>query len=847
MWLMDIYRNKNKIILWVKTHEDDLRIEKSIEVPVYLEADETSKKFLDENKIYKKLASKKTYNGIKQVYEIKAPVSHFEQYIRFIEEKTRHRTALYNADIKPEQLWMFNNRLKPFSQIDENLNSIEGDFPVLTKIELAVYGNPFKNTPIQKIVLNKKIFVGEEKEILKKLQQEFGDPDIIYMDYAFCKLPYLENRLNMHGLKIQFHRWDTYPLKYKGGKSFYSYGQVRYRDYAIRLHGRFLIDSSTMVGGQCDEYAIMELSNLSGAFFQQAASRSYGAIFQTALVFKMLEQNLLVPYKEKPIDKALSLFELLKSDRAGHTFDPKTGFHKNVAEIDFCSMFPWIIYNRNVSADTILCDKGPFEKVPGIPVKISHHHKGLVPLAIKPFIDRRMYYKKNPSAINKKRAIGLKWVLVTSYGYLRFREFKLGIPTSHMAICAYARETILEASKLAEDKGYNLVHGIIDSLYIKKRGIKEEDVKEFCKELEIITGIPVSFEGIFKWIVFLPSVVDKERPVPSRYYGALINGSIKARGIEVRQRSSPIIVKEFQQRALEILAVCNAKEEITEKFTELCRMLRATMKGLKTMDAERLSLNLCIGKSDYKHNIPQKYVVDELKKKEVFVAPGQNVKFVFQKNKIVLPDDYNGNPDVDRYKKLLVRSLFVLIAPFGFSKDDIIEKAGYERQSRLTEFVVSVFVEIKSDGPRRGLSEKQLRKRLEDDGWMVWRGGLIGIWKRDRLYPNVMKKYLLLQELLIKHYPTNIDHLEYLCAVHHGMPDLICYRNGVFKFVECKLGYEIISEHQKKCITILQKIGMNVEVHRVVEAPIMTRIATLNVMTGQKRVHERQMRLINRF
>jgi len=59
-----------------------------------------------------------------------------------------------------------------------------------------------------------------------------------------------------------------------------------------------------------------------------------------------------------------------------------------------------------------------------------------------------------------------------------------------------------------------------------------------------------------------------------------------------------------------------------------------------------------------------------------------------------LPDDYNGNPDVDRYKKLLVRSLFVLIAPFGFSKDDIIEKAGYERQSRLTEFVDKPYKEV---------------------------------------------------------------------------------------------------------------------------------------------------------
>ena len=109
----------------------------------------------------------------------------------------------------------------------------------------------------------------------------------------------------------------------------------------------------------------------------------------------------------------------------------------------------------------------------------------------------------------------------------------------------------------------------------------------------------------------------------------------------------------------------------------------------------------------------------------------------------------------------------------------------------------------------KGLSERQIRKRLEKDGWMVWRGGSINLIGKTDLYPNVEKKYGILKALLAVHNPNTIDELAYLCAIHHGLPDFICYRNK-FKFVDHTI-------KMRKCL--------------------------INILTGQKIIKEHQLRL----
>ncbi|MBI4450737.1 VRR-NUC domain-containing protein [Candidatus Woesearchaeota archaeon] len=147
---------------------------------------------------------------------------------------------------------------------------------------------------------------------------------------------------------------------------------------------------------------------------------------------------------------------------------------------------------------------------------------------------------------------------------------------------------------------------------------------------------------------------------------------------------------------------------------------------------------------------------------------------------------------------------------------------------------------------RGGLSEAQLRKRLERQGWEVWRGGFIHCYEVDT-YPAIKEKYRKLAALIREKFGEHkLQLLRYLSAVHHGMPDFICYHPCLkqLKFVECKLGHEQLSPRQMLTIQRLQQAGFTVEVHKLVEPCTKDRVAKLDVVFGGKTVLEKNLTML---
>lgn len=143
---------------------------------------------------------------------------------------------------------------------------------------------------------------------------------------------------------------------------------------------------------------------------------------------------------------------------------------------------------------------------------------------------------------------------------------------------------------------------------------------------------------------------------------------------------------------------------------------------------------------------------------------------------------------------------------------------------------------------RHGLSELQLRRRLEKQGWHVWRGGFLHA--ASDYFPSVRRKYHQLAELITEFYGRDLfERLCYLSSVHHGMPDFLCYHpvTKEFKFVECKLGHESLSQRQIITISKLRDAGFVTEVHKLVDACTKTRRALVDVSFGKKEVLEREM------
>jgi DNA polymerase elongation subunit (family B) len=258
--------------------------------------------------------------------------------------------------------------------------------------------------------------------------------------------------------------------------------------------------------------------------------------------YQAIKDDVLIP-RNKSIPEAFkTAYQLLVGDRGGFVYEPRVGAHDFVGEVDFSSMYPVLMWKNNISAETVLCKCCPDSplRIPELGYHICNKRTGIVPKTLQIIVTKRLFYKrmKNEAEdpelreIYDKRQTALKWILVTCFGYLGYRNAKFGTVDGHIGVCAFGRDALLKASHTAEKYGFEVIHGIVDSLWLKKRDATVEDYDALCEVITEQAKVPITFEGRYKWICFLPSKMHPRIGVLNRYYGVMENGKIKVRGIE---------------------------------------------------------------------------------------------------------------------------------------------------------------------------------------------------------------------------------------------------------------------------------------------------------------------------
>jgi DNA polymerase elongation subunit (family B) len=177
---------------------------------------------------------------------------------------------------------------------------------------------------------------------------------------------------------------EAVPLKAKKsrGRSFFSYGRVYYKAPLRRLYGRIHIDvNNTFIYSACGLEGLFEVSRTCRVPLHRAARASIGSIMSSLQLYTAWKDDILIPWKKREPESFKTGWELLVADRGGFIFEPKLGFHTDVVEVDFTSMFPMLMLTRNISAETVLCKCCPDSKirVPELGYNICEKRRGIVP------------------------------------------------------------------------------------------------------------------------------------------------------------------------------------------------------------------------------------------------------------------------------------------------------------------------------------------------------------------------------------------------------------------------------------------------------------------------------------
>ena len=324
-------------------------------------------------------------------------------------------------------------------------------------------------------------------------------------------------------------------------------------------------------------------------------------------------------------------------------------------------------------------------QVPELGYNLCEKRIGIVPHTLRILLRKRAEYKALMSRttdtklfdICDQRQAALKWALVCSFGYLGYKNARFGKIDAHIGVCAFARKIAREAIEIAQEQGFSVLHGIVDSVWLTKKDANENDYINLREIIEKRLGLPASFEGIYRWIAFLPSKVHAELPVLNRYYGAFKNGKVKMRGIEYRRRDTPSIIKHCQRDLINYLAFARDRSEFLMRLPEALRLVRGYIDRLRDgrVDMQELMITKQLSKdpSEYRHNVMQALAARQLIQEGVQISAGQNVSYIMQRvpialGKRVLPSELIDGPiryDAEKYAQLLLDAVTDLLSPLG--------------------------------------------------------------------------------------------------------------------------------------------------------------------------------------
>jgi DNA polymerase-2 len=506
------------------------------------------------------------------------------------------------------------------------------------------------------------------------------DPDLILTSWGDTWLLPKLLELSKDSYML-LNRDPSAAITRKAQRTYYAYGQVIYRGAQVHLAGRWHIDTYNAV--MFHDYGldgIFELARLTGLPVQTVARVSPGTGFSSMQIMTALRQDILVPWHKQQAEAPKNLLELVHADMGGMVYQPTVGLHSNVAEVDFVSMYPSIMAHFNISPETVLL--GEYHPRTGLP--LTRVERGLVPETLQPLLEKRIAIKSQLLVLPKwdprrKRykaaASAHKWLLVTCFGYLGYKNARFGRIESHEAVTAYGREILLRAKEAAEDLGFEVLHLYVDGMWIKKPGsVTTADFQPLLDEILTRTGLPIGLDGVYRWVAFLPSRVDARIPVANRYFGVFQSGEIKVRGIELRRHDTPDFIKELQQQMLDILAKAPDAEHARDLIPEVHALVHRRMTALKRgrVSPEKLIVRQTLSREldAYRSPSPTALAARQLAGYAKDLRPGQVVRFVYTLGKPGVrawgvPGELDRKTiDVARYSTLLERAAETIFQPF---------------------------------------------------------------------------------------------------------------------------------------------------------------------------------------
>jgi len=378
----------------------------------------------------------------------------------------------------------------------------------------------------------------------------------------------------------------------------------------------------------------------------------------------------------------------------GVVLKPKPGIHENVSVLDFKSMYPNIMIEKNISPDTYIPPSRPepdsdVNVAPEVGHKFRKSPPGFYKVVLTKLISarddiRQAMRKVDPRSFDYQildaRQRAVKVITNAAYGYAGWvgaRWFRKPVAE---ATAAWGRRMIMESIKIAKELELEIVYGDTDSLFVKH---DPEKIKILIRRIQDSLGLEIRPEKTYKRILFTEA--------KKRYCGLLPDGSLDNVGLEVIRGDWANVAKLTQERVLELIL----KEKSVEKAVEFVKSLIKDLREYKVPYRDLIiwkTLTRPVEK--YKVNAPHIEAARILKRLGWGLTVGDQVGYVitqgsgrlYERAKPYVLASHR-EVDVEYYvKNQVLPAALRILSIFGVKKEDILSEQRSKSPRTLADF-----------------------------------------------------------------------------------------------------------------------------------------------------------------
>lgn len=685
--LIDLQITNNKAVLWFKSGDNIIKIEREYHPYLYVLKKDFKKLRLNfEDEITYEFCRKKIFpKGAKDF--VKLIFKDIKTYNLFI--KRFSNITFYDSDLLHSQKIIFKNDIIPFWEIDLRDFKFKDDLYRITPpqnlriaiidIELDGYNNPSISSISFKFNDIEEALEGEEEEyILKDFQEILNkyDVDIGIVNigvHNFLKLIYEKSRkfFDRYSLgREEVYLKSVNPYSIAPGRIFIDYDY--YNNYGI-------------VG-------LQERCYFSMLPPQIAYRWTAGRLVDSRQTHIAMRKGYVIPPTENINIVCRTAYDLFVSDRGGMLQTPIPGLYENIAVLDFESMFPNIIVKYNVSYETVDLYRVRFKP------------RGLLVDVVEPFLKRRLYYKRIKEKLDEpyrtmadQRQSELKMLLVSSYGYSGNNYNRFGNTLTYEWINRISREIMNNVYKITRENGFKIIYSDTDSIFVQKKNADIKDFEKLSDKIERETKLPIKVDRLYKFLVLLPMKIDKMLGGSKRYFGRLTDGKLDLKGIEYRRHDYPEYIKDFQYKLADTLLKGGSAEDVRKNYSKCLDMVVNAIDEINNhkVPVEKLVIRKVLRKSEYKVLAPHYIASLQLKMNGIKIHSGEIIKYIYinayHRNplrRVKAWKIYDGEKyDAEKYVELLLDAAETILTVFGFNRNRFQPQQNYFLKEKLMEII----------------------------------------------------------------------------------------------------------------------------------------------------------------